>query len=90
MSASEANRDLVYYTFNEADTAGQLNALSSIIDSQKMTVGEVYGHILSFCDHMYNRNARADFDTFSLLNYFENIFGKETSKNDESSICRLF
>ena len=50
MSASEADRDLVYFTFNSIDTTNKLKKLYEIITRANLNISQVYKMILDFSD----------------------------------------
>lgn len=70
MSASEAARDLVYFTFNDEETFDDLNALSWFIQDREMTVSDLYKHIMAYCDFMNHSNSES-FDSFQMLDFFK-------------------
>jgi hypothetical protein len=48
MAASEANRDMVYYTFKDAKTVNYLTKIQNIIQSKELTVGKIYEILVEY------------------------------------------
>lgn len=42
ISAAEAERDLIYFTFNDKNTVDILNTFTKIINDNKLDVGQLY------------------------------------------------
>lgn len=76
MSASQADRDLVYYTFNDRNTLNALNQLYEIIEKKNLTVSELYNQIAHYYDEIVNINSR-NLSAFNLLEYFKTIYSKK-------------
>ena len=76
MSASEADRDLVYFTFNSIDTANKLKKLYEIITRANLNISQVYKMILDF--------------SVSLKNASSSFTSSATSYLDNCSICQYF
>lgn len=49
MAASEARRDVFYYTFNDKDLSADLNQISKFFEANSVRVGK-YGHIVFSCE----------------------------------------
>lgn len=52
MSASEAGRDLIYYTFDHQNTFTTLSSMVGMCDQLKLTIGDVYKLILEYSDEI--------------------------------------
>lgn len=76
MSASQADRDLVFYTFNEKNTKKNLNELYEIIESNKLTVSELYKRIVHYYDEIAKISHR-DLSEFNLLEYLKATYSNE-------------
>lgn len=76
MSASQADRDLVYYTFNDKNTLQTLTELCEIIEKKNLTVSELYKRIVHYYDEIVNINSR-NLSAFNLLEYLKIIYSKK-------------
>jgi hypothetical protein len=52
MTAAEANRDLIYYTFNDANTYESLTKIVEIIEKKDINVGQMYELIQEYADEI--------------------------------------
>lgn len=68
MSAGEADRDLIYFTFNDSLTVMKLEKLIDLIERHKMNIGQIYNIII---DYLAFINAEKIQNNFDLCQFFE-------------------
>jgi hypothetical protein len=73
MAASEAERDLIYYTFNHKETVRTLNNLMLIIEKERLSVGDVYSLIMEYADEIRNEST-SDLKGFGICKFLETKF----------------
>lgn len=78
MSASELQRDIVYYTFKDAKTVLCLTKLYEIIEANNLTVGDMYQLLLEYNDYI-NSLKRLVRGTTDICNF---MLKKFNSKNN--------
>jgi poly(ADP-ribose) glycohydrolase len=71
--ASETSRDLVYYTFNHKETVKNLNNIMSIIEKERLCVGDVYKLILEYSDEIRSLKS-SDLKYFGICQFLETKF----------------
>lgn len=73
MAATEANRDLIYYTFNSESTQKQLEQLIAMIEREKLTVGDIYKLINEYDEEIYNLKS-SHAQNFNLYEFMKTKF----------------
>lgn len=68
MSAGEADRDLIYFTFNDSLTVMKLEKLIDLIERHKMNIGQIYNIIIDYLAFM---NTEKILNNFDLCQFFE-------------------
>jgi hypothetical protein len=68
MSAGEADRDLIYFTFNDSLTVMKLEKLIDLIERHKMNIGQIYNIIIDYLAFMNTEKIQNNFD---LCQFFE-------------------
>ena len=58
MAAAAANRDLIYYTFNDSETYEDLVDILSMIQSKNLNVGQVYRLLMDYTVYVESAKAR--------------------------------
>ena len=75
MAAAEADRDLIYFTFNHESTTQKLTHIMQIIERENLNVGQVYSLINEFADEI--RPLRSlDIKNFGLLEFLKTKFSE--------------
>ncbi|CAF0836933.1 unnamed protein product [Brachionus calyciflorus] len=70
IAATEAGRDLVYFTFNDIDVFSKLNLIMDLLGKNSLTIGQVYTILLEYCDEIDNLS-RTQIEEFSLIEFFK-------------------
>jgi len=78
IAASEADRDIVYYTFNDQQTVDTLMTLWNIIEKEKLTVGDIYTLIVNYYSEISNLSS-SEIKEFTLLEYFKTIHANKST-----------
>ena len=78
MAASEANRDLIYYTFKDAKTVNYLQDIFKIIKSNNLNVGNIY-NLLTEYNYFIKRIDEPELKKCNI-----NLFLNEKFKKDNS------
>lgn len=73
MSASQCERDLIYFTFNDRKTADSLELLLKIIKLKNLNVGDVYELLVKYCEEV-KQLRNADLTQFDLCAFFKTYF----------------
>ena len=73
IAASEADRDLIYYTFNHTETVANLNKMISIMEKEKLTVGQVYSLILEYSNEIRDLSSK-EINEFGLSQFMQAKF----------------
>ena len=74
MAAGEANRDLIYFTFNDRQTEENLKALMQIIDENKLNVGQVYNLVNDYAEEIRDMKS---IGKFGIRQYLETVLSKK-------------
>lgn len=75
MSASQADRDMIYYTFDHQHTFNNLTSIVSMIDQFNLTIGEVYKLILEYSDEIRGLSA-SQIKNFDLCQFLQTILSE--------------
>ncbi len=70
LAASETDRDLVYYTFNHEETVKNLKNIMSLIEKERLCVGDVYKLILEYSDEIRDLKS-SDLKHFGICQFLE-------------------
>jgi hypothetical protein len=73
--AAEANRDLVYFTFNSQGTTKTLEEIKEIIKSKELNVGDVYNLISEYSNLAPGFNS-SSYEQFGILQFLESKYSK--------------
>jgi hypothetical protein len=58
MTASEAGRDLIYYTFNHRETVKSLSVIMNIIDRENLNIGKIYNLIKEYSNEIKDLSSK--------------------------------
>lgn len=70
MTASETERDLIYFTFNELSLVSNLNKIVHLIESSKLNVSQIYAIINDYSAHL-NQLDSTQIENFSICKFME-------------------
>jgi hypothetical protein len=73
--AAEANRDLIYFTFNSQSTTKTLEEIKELINSQNLKVGDVYNLIAEYSNLAQSFNS-SSYEQFGILQFLQSKFSK--------------
>lgn len=75
MAASEADRDLIFYTFNHEETVNSLNKIIDIIEAEKLKISDIYKLVMDYYNEIFSLTA-AEMKVFNLVEYLKTKFNK--------------
>lgn len=75
MAASEANRDLIYFTFNDAETVRSFKDIMKIVENEKLNVGKIYELLVAYNSQIQGLGENG-YRKYNILKFFKDTFNK--------------